>query len=327
MRFAKLPVVFFLAVLFFSIHNISHAQIIGTNIVNENDIDFKLEPEFPEPHERVTLTIQSFVIDLDKSYIAWSVDGKDITKGYGSKMLQFTAKDVGQQTRVKVIIEGNERPLEKTFVFEPSTLDMLWEATNVYAPPFYKGKKLPIFESLVKVAAIPDVRTSNGVPSKDSDIIYTWKHELKVVQDQSGYGKNGLLVKKNRLQSEETIDVGIRSRDGAAHMEKRLRIPTFLPKVVITPLPFMGNPSEKNTFNIQGGEVSLVANPYFFTAQKRSDVPYSWVVGTQAVTNEKTSAIRIKKSADATSANVSAKVESPTNFFESGTGAITVNFK
>ncbi len=325
MKFALVSVAIGVA-LFFSVS--AHAQILNpNNIINEGDIDFKIEPEFPAPNESVTISIQSYVIDLNSTSISWAVDGKDVVKGYGVKMIQFRAKNIGQETRIKVIVDGPDRPLEKTYVFQPSTLDMIWEAVDSYAPPFYKGKTLPVYESVVKIAAIPDIRTATGTQPKDSDIVYTWKHENKAVQDQSGYGKSGLLIKKNRLRSDEAVDVSVATRDGSARMGGRIRVPTFLPQIVITAAPYEALANLKNVFNANSGEVSLTATPYFFTAKKRSDVPYVWQIGGQKVTNKTDSTLRIRKNEDVSSTTITASAESPSNFFESASGSATINFK
>lgn len=179
----------------------------------------------------------------------------------------------------------------------------------------------------MKIATIPDIRTAAGTQPKDGDIIYSWQHENKAVQDQSGYGKNGLLIKKNRLQSDEVVDVQVTTRDGSAHMGGRIRVPTFLPQMVITPVPYDAITNVKNIFTANAEQVGLIATPYFFTASKRSDIPYVWQIGGQKVVGEKESTLRIQKNEGVNSTTISTSAESPKNFFESASGSITINFK
>jgi len=55
---------------------------------------------------------------------------------------------------ISIILDSTHR-IDKEIVIEPAQLDILWESTDSYVPPFYEGKALPSIESTIKVVALP----------------------------------------------------------------------------------------------------------------------------------------------------------------------------
>ncbi len=57
----------------------SYAQMSLTGL--ERPLDLKMSPEYPAPGEKVTFTVSSYGVDLDRSAIVWYADGKEIARG------------------------------------------------------------------------------------------------------------------------------------------------------------------------------------------------------------------------------------------------------
>ena len=53
----------------------------------------------------------------------------------------------------------------------PSQVDLVFEATNSYAPVMYQGKKLPAHEGGVQVVAVPYLVDENGRKLDEASLI------------------------------------------------------------------------------------------------------------------------------------------------------------
>ena len=163
----------------------THAQ----QIVTPDDVLISTEPRLPGPFEDVTVTLQSYVFDINTTHIAWIVDGNEFASGIGVREIDIRTKDVGEPTLIEVRVKWNQVDnLVRRVRIDPAYVDVLWESANGYAPPFYRGKVLPTSESQLRFVALP-----SGIMSNDQ-YVYTWKHNGLVDQKQSGYQKHSFEV-------------------------------------------------------------------------------------------------------------------------------------
>ena len=54
--------------------------------VQTNDIILSINPTNPTPNKNVTAVLNSYVIDLNKADISWSVNNKETLTGVGKKL-------------------------------------------------------------------------------------------------------------------------------------------------------------------------------------------------------------------------------------------------
>ncbi len=174
---------------------------------------------------------------------------------------------------------------------QKSSVDLIYQ-TDSYAPPFYKGKSLNPNQGLVSVTAIPELITSNGQKISNNNIIYTWKKNGLVVQAFSGKGKNTLIFRGGVPVRDSLIEVTAVSTDSALSASQSINIPNVSPKIIFyenSPVyGIMFNKAISDTVNLTTDEFSVLAMPYFYSANTATDpnLSYTWSINDQSVGNQ-----------------------------------------
>jgi hypothetical protein len=302
---------------------ISRAQ--NTDLLSANDVSVEVSPEIPGPDQDVTITLTSYSLNLDKLYINWSVDGKGQNSGVGVKKLTFHTGAVGQTSTVEIyVIINNASRIDKKIVIQPSEIDMLWEATDSYVPPFYEGKALASSEANIKVVAIPNVKIANGTRPAASTFVYNWKRNYTANQGVSGYGKNSFPFKASYLNKEEKISVQASTASGISYgASGSLTITTSNPKIIFyedTPSTGVNYAHALNDgFTLRDPEVSIVAEPYFFSPNNptSSDLSYKWKINNNAIDTPATKNILVVRGGSSGGrAKVELAIESVSKLFQ-----------
>lgn len=257
--------------------------------INTFDSDFSVEmiPNNPTPNETVLAKVVSYQFDVDRSNVTWTFNGQVIAKGVGKKDASFTAPDFGKESRLVVsIVTDKGVSTSKAINLAGNDIDFLWEARTT-VPPWYKGKALPSFKSLVKVTAVPHL-FSGGVEVAHSNLVYEWSLNYKNMPEASGFGKNSFIF---RLNDYEKFAVGLRvsTKGKNASFEKYIDLSASdsKPKVVF----YSDSPLEGvNHNNALVREVSLVereitvrAEPYFFTDNASEIFSYEWMMNDKSI--------------------------------------------
>ena len=130
---------------------------------SSSSVAIEVIPEVPGPFERATLVLTSYAADLDRSLVVWSVNGKEIQRGIGKKSFSFILGGVGSVSVVRVDVQTSTLgTITNTLTFNPGYVDILWEASDSYVPPFYKGKALPSSQANMRLTAVPTMLSANG---------------------------------------------------------------------------------------------------------------------------------------------------------------------
>lgn len=251
----------------------AHAQGM-LNLIGADNINIILAPDMPKPNTLVYARAESFLVNLDGSTISWYVNGELIKQGLGEKAINFTNGPAGQTTIVRAVIQmPNGFFVEKTKVLKPINMALVWEADS-YTPPFYKGKALHPPMGDLRIIAMPDGNVKNYV--------YKWRRTGKVLQNESGTGKNILRVTGSVLGRAERIDVEVSTTLRDVVAKGVVRIPTTNPFIVVYQKdPVLGelfNRAIAKSLRMKHEEVVLEAFPIFFSVEDRSSVTYSWDV-------------------------------------------------
>src|SRR3989344_5531119 len=99
-----------------------NAQSSGSNI------SVALMPSYPAPYEDTTITLTSYLYNLDSVLISWSVDGKKVASGTGKKSFSVNAPAAGKETNVTATIYLPNGLVETKIAIKPFAMVLLWQA-------------------------------------------------------------------------------------------------------------------------------------------------------------------------------------------------------
>jgi len=256
---------------------------------DDNRVSMRVVPEAPEPFQKVTMTLISFSVDLDRASISWSLNGKKALSGVGEKEFSFLAGGVGEAKRVDITIRTPvSETITKNYTIIPGEIPLLWEAIESYTPPFYKGKALPSSEASIRVVAIPKMK-NGGVEVKPENLIYEWKRNNKSVSGSSGYGRNTFVFKAGYPLTNEKIEVFAETVDGRSVAKNQIIITIGEPLLYF----YENRPLEGVYYEraiperviLDTGEIAAVAEPYFFSAlgRMKKDLLFSWLLNEKEI--------------------------------------------
>ena len=278
------------------LQNLLIGILFGTGILLGPSVAFaKLDlvsittnPQTPGPNEDVTVSVQSYVTNLNAAKIIWYVDKEPIKEGIGEKTFQTRTKSIGQSVVIEVVIIGtNGEQYNKKLVLTPIEVDMLWEA-DTYVPPFYKGKALPTYKSIVKVTAIPRF---NSLTSDPANYYYKWTvNRTQGVGEGLGHNSAPIGVGWPNSSIPVTVDVSLAASGGSGSATTFLPItdPTILFYEQAPLLGALFAHALKGSVTAEGNEYKIRAVPYFFSNDDLNggQIVYSWRKNAQPVASE-----------------------------------------
>lgn len=257
--------------------------------VRSTDIVLTLSPEFPAPNQNVTATLASFSTNLDKAYISWRVDSEEASGGIGKKTFYFTTTESNSSLSLIATINTIDgQSIQKTITITPTNVDMLWEASDSYVPPFYKGKALVGSQGIFKIVAMPNL-TNQGAQVNMNNLSYVWSKDGDIQPSSSGWSKSSFTLQNSYLDKQNTVGVKISDISGGATASGNLTLFTSNPKIVFYENDFLlGTKWEKaltNNFQINPNGSTLVVEPYFFSPQNinSSNLTFDWSLNRERI--------------------------------------------
>lgn len=253
-------------------------------------LDVKVNPPIPGPNVPVQITIESYLTDLYKANISWSLNGTVLLRGLGKNTFSFQNGPSGETTYVSLsIITNTGETVYKSFSFTPVGVTIMWEA-DTYTPPFYKGKAMMTPQANVRIIAVPE-KTTIGDPLGAGNLVYGWKKGDYIDNVASGYGKNVYSFAGPPPLTIEKITLNVSSVDDSAQSEMQIYLPQVRPFILFYEKdPLLGvrydKPFDTET-TLNKKELSVSAEPYFFS-NERGEAPtlrYSWSVNGKTVQN------------------------------------------
>ena len=242
------------------------AQVAGAGA---DPLTVSIDPEFPQPYQAVTITPQSTLIDLSSSQVTVSVNGSVVQKGSGSAPVQIQAGAAGARTTVTVkAVTSDGQTYSKDLIIRPADVSLIVEPVST-THPFYRGGALVASEGLVRLIAIPDIRTSAGAPVAASSLVYTWKNGDQQLQAASGIGKSVLTATAPVQFRDSTITVTVSTADSSVVAQAAAYIAPIDPVARIYQNdPLLGplfNHALPDTIAMSDAEDTFRAVPYFFS--------------------------------------------------------------
>jgi len=256
----------------------AYAQISIPSFSSNQDISIEIIPEYPKPNETVYIGIESYLANINIENISWFINGKLFEEGIGEKSISFRAGKVGEATVIRVV-GGGGILFDKSITIRPSEIDLIWEA-RTYTPPFYKGKALYSYQSDVVITAMPTIMDSSGVAISPDKLVYKWERNNRVIQSQSGYGRQQIILSGNSTFGVSNISVLVSypNENIVAKGSISLR-QTDLEIIVYEDHPLYGLLFEnavRENYILPRQEIELVAFPYFFS--EASSAQYNWKI-------------------------------------------------
>lgn len=250
----------------------------GALAASASNILISVVPENPAPGETVTVSLKSYINNLDSVPISWAVNGRSAATGTGKKTFSVTAPAAGVEMRISASITLPDGRVEKILVLKPSVMSLLWQANNAYVPPFYRGKALPTTGSEVKVVAIPEIKSGPqaGFPK---NMVYAWKKDYDADQAASGYGKNFYIYTGDYFETQSVLGVVASTADQKYSSSGEVTIGTFEPEIFFYRVdPEIGVRWEETLFDghVVGGEEVIAAAPYFLYPKDIRVPSFSW---------------------------------------------------
>lgn len=247
-------------------------------IPQTENFDVEFSPEHPGSNTKVSAQVISYTFDVNRSAIAWIINGEVKASG---KSFSFTTGKLGSKINLTIsIITPDNHALSKNFSFQSAEVDLLWE-TPGYTPPQYRGKVLPVSQSLIKVIAIPQ-----GIKIAASRLIYEWRRNGKNIPASSGLAKSVFTFYGGET-GKESIEVRVSTSDESAVAVNSVLIKINEPKILFyEDIPFEGPQYQKelgNNFTLAKTELSLKAEPYFFSKRALQKISYEWQINNKQI--------------------------------------------
>ena len=253
-------------------------------------LDVSIYPPMPGPNTEVQIAIDSYIVDLLKANISWSLDGKLLSRGIGRTAFNFKTGPSGKSTHVSLYFVANTgEAVTKEFYFTPVGVTIMWEA-DTYTPPFYKGKAMMVPQARVRIIAIPDI-TNTASPLGAGKLVYNWEKDEYPDVEASGYGKNTYSFTGPEPLTNNKVTLTVSSLDDTMQSSMNVFLPQAKPFILFYEKdPLLGvlynKPLDTETA-LTKKEVSLSAEPYYFS-NERGDTPifnYTWSVNGQKIQN------------------------------------------
>lgn len=245
-------------------------------------IQYIISPEVPGPNQQITIEAQGIGTFLGDSAITWQQDGKTVQSGTGLRSYSFVTGGIGSVTQVRVDIRSSsDGSFSKTFVFRPSSVNLVWEA-DTSTPPLFGGKPLYSAGSPLKIAAFPTV-VINGSRVAPASLSYQWTRNDQALPQQSGTGRSTLVFDGDQLQAREEIVVKVYF--GASLVAQGgIAIPASQPQIQLYERNalrgILYDAALPQGVQLNDKEVTVVAQPYYFSnASLRSGaLQYAWML-------------------------------------------------
>jgi hypothetical protein len=312
---------------------VSSAQMnVDTSYALSNELGVEIIPTYPRPNETVFVNLTLYTGDLNSANITWYKNGKSVLSGKGETRYSFRTGNVGEETKIEIVVNLlNGGSFSKTFTLNPASVDMVWEAIS-YVPPFYKGKALHPMQGSLKLVAMPEF-VKNGRRIPPQNLIYEWSNRTEAYQSQSGYGKNVVVLNGSILGRSENIEVLVTDPVNNLVAQGFVDIAPVDPEIVFYENnPYYGHIFDKaltGSFNLDAGEVQILAAPFYFTKESSGGLKYEWRLNGQTVPDLSGSmtAIFRKPEGESGQSAISLQVAIDNRILQQADNGLTIVFK
>ena len=181
MRFVSFICSILVLIPFFSVH----AQTANT--ISGSALSITLDPQFPNPGESVTATINDYAINGSGSSIVWYFDGHELPSMRNKRSITVPSDKNGADGTVSARLLFSDKPtIQADATIHPIYLDVIIEP-QTYTPIFYAGRALPVYGSTVNLTALMQLGSTMINPQNNS---YIWELNGTVLYGGPQRGNN-----------------------------------------------------------------------------------------------------------------------------------------
>jgi hypothetical protein len=302
----------------------------GTTFAALDLVNIKTTPKTPGENQEVTIILEAYAVPLDSAKIIWYVNKDPQKEGIAEKTFTVRTGEFGQKITVDIVIfTAAGAKIDKQIIIAPAEIDILWEA-QTYTPPFYKGKALPSFKSLVRVTAIPRYNTLTSDPTQYN---YKWTYN-RTQSVGGGLGKNSVVIPAGWSNSQVPIALETSLAETKWIGYENKNIPTSNPKLLFyEQAPLLGiqfDHALSGVNNVPGNEFAIHAVPYFFSTDNylNNQLVYTWKInGNNIAAGMDAMKLTIpKQGKGAESYNVGLRIQSPKRILQEGNAQVGISF-
>ena len=289
-------------------------------------------PKFPKANTDVYIEIKNYSIDLNNSNITWRVNG--VVKSQGKGVTTFSTKTGKNGELITVTASIRDEggiSLTETIRLRPAEIDLVWESDG-YTPPFYRGKAAYTEGASVKVLAMPEF-FSGSTKLSEKQMVYKWKINGKVDENQSGYGKRIFVVPAQKVPRPPVVEVEVSDSASGMNGYAKLTINAESPVIHFyeenslygTRYSQALDPETSLTLR----EIRVRAVPYFFSTRAASSqtLLYEWSLNGNPIPNKTDSTIIFRSEDEsAGSSNIGVRIKHTNKIFQSETKSFTLKY-
>lgn len=304
------------------------AQVGGSigDITGEN-VSIILDPQYPNPGDRVTATIDDYALNSFGSTITWYFDGLSAPGVANTRIVTFTAPAIGKSMDVVVRLTAqNGQALEAKRTITPLYLDLIIEP-QTYTPLFYQGRALPTKGSIVFINAL--LQNSQG-PIDPSKYSYNWSLNGKPINGGAKMGANWAQITVPYGQS-STISITIQDKGGAIIARKLVAMPSVpieLHFYEISTLLGQSTRAITSDLILTGQSTTIKSAPYYLdTRAINGNLVTQWDINNQPIATENADPFQISLSRGVGgNARVGFKVTNLSELLQNADATFTVRF-
>lgn len=293
------------------------------------DVNISVKPENPGPFQDVVINIQSYNLDLNHCRISWYKDSKLLASNSGLKNFSFRTGAIGSQSVINLVINPSygDKQVKMAIVFSPLEIELLWQA-DTFVPYWYKGKAKPSSEAKITVSAITRIKDSTGKEVPPESLIYEWKKDGKILNNESGVGKNILTFTGNKKGGVNKVNVMISNSNKSLKGEASTEIFINEPQIVFyEEKPLIGIAKQTalmKKFSLNN-QMILKAVPFFFS--DKNLLNFSWKINNTKVLNDENdpSKLLLKVVDKNVSSRIDLQVSHPNKLLQSGKNDLIIS--
>lgn len=267
----------------------AHAQLAG----QADPVQYIVASETPGPHEPVVITVQGVGSFLGDATLTWRLNGVVAKQGTGASTYTFTTGALGQESDVRLTINSpTQGSISHTFTFNPSTVDLVWEA-DTSVPPLYRGHALYSAGSDLTVVAFPTV-VVGGKKIAAQSLSYQWTLNDNPAPQSSGTGKYIFSFTGDQLNQGEDVSVDVYLGSQKVGYGE-VTIPVSQPKLLLYNKDALRgvvwDRALPAAISLAAKEITVQAQPYFFSTGALLDgsLGWTWTLDDSPITGPYTS--------------------------------------